>query len=273
MVDRVVEPKNHPISLTSHDARIRDRIGLRSLHVVALGLILITVCGPTRASAQEVLEVGKFSASEPNGLPQGWETLTFEKIDRHSQYSLVKDGQTTVVKAVSKQSSSGLIRKIRIDPRKYPIVKWRWKISNVLKKGDVTHKSGDDYPARIYITFEYDPNRVGFFEKAKYEAVRLLYGEYPPLGALNYIWASNAGKGRMVPNPYTDEVTMFVVESGSELVNQWVAEERNVYEDYTRAFGIAPPMISGVAIMTDTDNTGETAASYYGDIVFKKAAP
>jgi hypothetical protein len=30
-------------------------------------------------------------------------------------------------------------------------------------------------------------------------------------------------------------------------------------------------MISGVAIMTDTDNTGESAAAFYGDIVFKKA--
>jgi hypothetical protein len=29
-------------------------------------------------------------------------------------------------------------------------------------------------------------------------------------------------------------------------------------------------MISGVAIMTDTDNTGESATAYYGDITFKK---
>lgn len=30
-------------------------------------------------------------------------------------------------------------------------------------------------------------------------------------------------------------------------------------------------MISGVAIMTDTDNTGESAEADYGDIVFKKS--
>ncbi|MEA3468735.1 MAG: DUF3047 domain-containing protein, partial [Thermodesulfobacteriota bacterium] len=28
------------------------------------------------------------------------------------------------------------------------------------------------------------------------------------------------------------------------------------------------PMISGVAIMTDTDNTGGQAVAWYGDIVF-----
>ena len=49
-----------------------------------------------------------------------------------------------------------------------------------------------------------------------------------------------------------------------------MAEERNVYEDYRRAFGKEPPRVSGVAIMTDTDNTQERAAAYYGDLTFAK---
>jgi hypothetical protein len=49
-----------------------------------------------------------------------------------------------------------------------------------------------------------------------------------------------------------------------------VSEERNLYEDYKKAFGQEPPMISGIAIMTDTDNTAESAIAYYGDILFKK---
>ncbi len=63
---------------------------------------------------------------------------------------------------------------------------------------------------------------------------------------------------------------MIVVESGAGKLNQWVSEERNVYEDYVKAFGEEPPLISGVAIMTDTDNTGESATAYYGDIQFTK---
>jgi hypothetical protein len=74
----------------------------------------------------------------------------------------------------------------------------------------------------------------------------------------------------MVPNPYTDRVKMIVVESGEIKLNQWLNEERNVYEDYKKAFGEEPSMISGIAIMTDTDNTGESATAYYGDILFKK---
>ncbi len=63
---------------------------------------------------------------------------------------------------------------------------------------------------------------------------------------------------------------MIVVESGAEKVNRWVCEERNILEDYGKAFGGTPPKISGVAIMTDTDNTGESAIAYYGDIFFRK---
>jgi hypothetical protein len=223
------------------------------------------------AQSQLTIEVGKFSAATAGQkLPDGWKPLTFKKIEKHTTYTLVRDDDTVVVKAVAEASASGLTREIKIDPKEYPIVQWRWKVMNILKKGDVHRKEGDDYPARIYITFEYDPSKLSFFEKAKYEAIRLLYGEYPPLAAINYIWESKAPVGTMVPNPYTDRVMMFVVESGAAKLDQWVSEERNVYEDYQKAFKEEPPMISGVAIMTDTDNTGESATAFYGDIIFKK---
>jgi hypothetical protein len=225
----------------------------------------------SHAQQEAILEVGKFSA-EPleNSLPTGWKPLTFKKIERHTAYTLIKDGDAVVIKAIADSSASGLVREIKINPKEYPIVQWRWKVSNILKKGDVRRKEGDDYPARIYITFEYDASKLGFFEKAKYEAIRLLYGQYPPIGAINYIWESKVPKDTMVPNPFTDRVIMIVVESGDAKLNQWVSEERNLYEDYKKAFGKEPSLISGVAIMTDTDNTGESATAYYGDILFKK---
>jgi hypothetical protein len=226
---------------------------------------------PGLAQPADVIEVGKFSAEMiGNSPPAGWKPLTFKKIDRHTTYTLVKDGNEVVVRAVAESSASSLVREIKINPKEYPIVQWRWKVTNVLKKGDVKRKEGDDYPARIYITFEYDPRRLGFFEKAEYEVARLRYGQYPPLGAINYIWESKAPLGTIVPNPYRARVMMIVVESGESKLNQWVSEERNIYEDYKKAFGLEPPMISGVAIMTDTDNTGESATAYYGDILFKK---
>jgi hypothetical protein len=227
---------------------------------------------PAHAQSVSAIEAGRFSAAAAGGpLPEEWTPLTFKNIKKHTAYSLVKDEGTVVVKAESRDSASGLIRQVRISPKEYPILQWRWKVGNILKKGDVHKKEGDDYPARIYIAFEYDPQKMSLGERAKYGLVKALYGQYPPLAAMNYIWDSHSPKGAMVPNPFTEQVMMFVVESGEEKLNQWVNEERNVYEDYKKAFGVEPPMISGVAIMTDTDNTGESAAAFYGDIVLKKA--
>jgi hypothetical protein len=242
-----------------------------SAMATALMIALIAYSSILHSQSGAFIEVGKFSAETiGNGLPAGWKLLTFKKIERHTTYTLVEDDDTVVVKAVAEASASGLTREIRIDPKEYPIVQWRWKVMNILERGDVHRKDGDDYPARIYITFEYDASKLSFFEKAKYEAIRLLYGQYPPLDAINYIWESKVPVGTMIPNPYIDRVMMFVVESGTAKLKQWVSEERNIYEDYKKAFGSEPPVISGVAIMTDTDNTGEFATAYYGDIFFKK---
>ena len=236
---------------------------------ISLGLVLLA--GTPQAESPSTLHVGAFSRAQAGGpYPDSWKPLTFHKIDEHTEYSLVEDDGTVVVKAVSRGSSSGLTREVTIDPKEYSIVEWRWKIENVLQKGDVTIKQGDDYPARLYITFAYDENKIDFLDQAQYELARILHGKYPPTGAITYIWESRSPVGTMVPNPYTDRVQMIVIESGEAKAGQWVDESRNVYEDYQKAFGDDPPPISGVAVMTDTDNTQESAVAYYGDITFRK---
>lgn len=250
--------------------------GIDSMRVVLIGvwIVLFTGYGIVRGEPSSVLEVGAFSTEKAgNSLPARWEPLHFRDIKIHTHYRLVEADGQVVVQAKADASASGLIRRISIDPKEYPIVQWRWKVSNVLQKGNVHRKDGDDYPARLYILFEYDPDRLGFFERLKYETAKLFYGAYPPLASINYIWASNAPEGLVVPNPYADRSMMVVVQSGEKNLNRWLTEERNIYEDYRRVFKDEPPMISGVAIMTDTDNTGESATAYYGDILFFHARP
>jgi hypothetical protein len=43
---------------------------------------------------------------------------------------------------------------------------------------------------------------------------------------------------------------------------------QKVVVDCRQAFAGDPTAISGLAIMTESDNTGESATAYYGDIVF-----
>jgi hypothetical protein len=218
----------------------------------------------------ETIRVTPFSAATVGQtVPDGWTPLTFKKIPRQTKYEVVKDGDVTVVRADSDASASGLTRPVKIDPREYPIIRWRWKVDNVLTRSDVSRKDGDDYPARLYVTFEYDADKVQLSKKLKYAAGRALFGDIP-IGTVNYIWETRTPVGTVVENAYTDFARMIVVESGLQKVGSWVDEERNILADYKMAFGEDPPLINGIAIMTDTDNTKERATAYYGDILFAK---
>ena len=235
-------------------------------------VIVLMLCIVPLALAEEesALEIGQFSSS-PEGatIPTGWKPLTFKKIAKHTQYEVVRDDGILVMRATSEAAASGLTKEVQIDPREYSVVRWRWKIENLLKHSDVHRKDGDDYPARLYITFAYDADKVSFAKKLKYQAGRVLFGDIP-IAALNYIWETTTPIGTIVDNVYTDFARMIVVESGPSRIGQWLSEERNVYEDYKRAFAGEPPMINGVAIMSDTDNTRERVTAFYGDITFVK---
>ena len=229
--------------------------------------LLLSLASLRCIGAETILELAPFSKSTPGGaLPEGWQPQTFKKIDQHTVYELVKDGDATVMKAMANASASGLTKPLDLNLKDFPILEWRWKVANVLTKGNPKSKAGDDYPARIYLTFKYDPARVSAWQRTKYGLANSIYGSYPPHAGINYIWESKLPVGTIVPNAYTDRLRMIVVESGTAKLGEWQSYRRNVYEDYKRVFDEEPPNVSGIAIMTDTDNTGEAATAYYGDI-------
>ena len=241
----------------------------RSLWIGVLLIYLMPT--PLRGAEPDRFPVGQFSAMAPNGDVSEWKPLTFKKIKSHTRYTLVAEQNgATVLRADSGASASGLIRKLNVSANDYPWISWRWKIGNIIDKGDVSQKSGDDYAARIYITFANDPDNLSFFERTKTAAIKLFYGEAPPSAALSYVWGNRSAVGSIHPNPYTNRVKMIVVESGRAHVNQWRSARRNIVEDFRIAFGTAPPPIIAIAVMTDTDNTGEAATAWYGDIVLTR---
>ena len=239
---------------------------------------LAACCAAALAWAQaDTLMVGAFSTLKAGAaLPENWKPLGVASAKNATRYTLVKDedengiGAITVVRAEAQASAAGLSRNIKINPAEYPRVKWRWKISNVLKNSDIRTKAGDDYPARVYVMFDYPLEKLSFAERAKLRLARTLHDPHLPAATLCYVWDGKAPAGTIVPSSYTNLMRMIVVESGSARVNQWLAVERNVAVDFKAAFGDEAPAISAVAIATDTDNTGESAVAFYGDISFYK---
>lgn len=220
-------------------------------------------------AGQPRVEVGVFAApATPDALPAGWEPLTFRNITRHTRYRLVREGEGWVLKAESEASASALYRPLDLDLHAHPRLTWRWKVGNVLDRADARTRQGDDYTARVYVAFRYDPARASAWERATYGAYRLLHGRYPPRAALNYVWDNRLPPGTTLDNAYTDRARMIVLRSGTADVGRWVVETRNVLDDYRRLFGSEPPPLAGVAVMTDTDDTGERAVAWYDALAF-----
>lgn len=229
-------------------------------------VLLLTTAITASPCVQAEPQLPAFSALSSLDTASGWEPLEFPKIKEHSRYELAPEAGQQVVRSETHGGASGLISRVRIVPGQSLILRWRWKVSNVFEKGNARLKSGDDYPARIYVAFEFQPEKAGFFEKAKRKAVEVLFGETLPGNALNYIWANQLPEGDIVPNPYTDRTMMVATNSGQAQAGSWVTVERDIVADYRAAFGEEPPPVVGIAIMSDSDNTGEQATAWYGDI-------
>jgi hypothetical protein len=236
-----------------------------------LGALLVALLGLGAVlGPPDVLRVGAFSSAAPGrALPDGWERISFSDIDTATQYDLVRADSATVVRARSDGGASGLATETRVDLTEYPVLEWRWKVDGVLPDGDARTEAGDDYPARLYVTFDYDA--LGLADKVKLAALRALGYDDLPTRALNYVWANRVPRDTVLANAYTDWVMMVAVRSGAGRAGEWVSERRNVLADYRAAFGGDPPPVNGVALMTDTDNTGGAATAYYGDIRFRAA--
>lgn len=191
-----------------------------------------------------------------------WKDFFFPKIKTHSRYSIEREGGQHVLKAESSASASALIYKDSFDVKEHPRVRWRWKVSNIYLKGDARSKEGDDYPLRVYIMFEYDPDKAGALDRIKYGIAKSLYGEYPPHSSLSYVWASRDDPERFLVSPYTNRAVMVLMEKGPAKTGGWVDEEVNILDDYVKAFSTSPPARARVAIMNDSDNTGESSTAY-----------
>lgn len=201
---------------------------------------------------------------------QNWKPLFFPKIKRHTEYTIEKDGELSCLRAESNASASGLILKKEFNVFEYPKLKWRWKISNIYLKGNAEEKSGDDYPLRIYVIFKYDPDKASLGQRIRYGLAKTIYGQYPPQSSLTYIWESRAHNKRIITSPYAEEAKMVILEAGAYNAGKWLHEEVNIVEDYRKAFGHMPPAIASLAIMNDSDNTGEKSVSYVDFIEVSK---
>jgi hypothetical protein len=235
-----------------------------------LALAACTLLPSVALGQDAVIAAMRFSdLAQGAPLPPWLEPVKFGGGARATEFALVQDEGRTVLRARASASASGLARTLKVDPAAHPVLAWRWKTAGLVARGDLATKEGDDFALRLYVTFDLDPAALSMGDRMRLTLARAVWGTRLPLAALCYVWDNRATPGTIVPNAYTDRVRMVVAGSGQGAVGRWVSHERDVAKDFRRAFGIQAPAVASVIVSADTDNTGESTESFFGDIEFR----
>jgi hypothetical protein len=236
---------------------------------VLLGLGLAAM--PAAAQQMESTPlVTPFSAGKAGStaLPRGWEVMRLGP-KTATEYKFVEEpGAGVVLRAKADSAASGLTYPVKFDVKAAPTIQFRWKVASLIDGADNSVASKEDSPVRIVLGFDGDKSKLTFKEKTSSLLAKTATGRDLPYAQLVYVWANTAPAGTIIPNPHTKRVQMIVAVSGASQVGKWVTVSRNVVEDFKKAFGEDPGLLTDVAILTDTDNTGASVEAWYGDIRF-----
>ena len=241
----------------------------RTLHAAAV-LAVAALASLARADAP-VAQPRPFSSLRPGPSLAPWEPITIAFGKRHTRYELVDDAGTTVLHAIADNAASAVGFPMDAKVRDAPVVAWRWRIAGPIAGADPRKASREDAPARIVLEFDGDLHKLPLLERGIYGVAKHVAGRELPYATLMYIWASRERVGTVLPNPRTGRIQMIVASSGADGVGRWQTLSRNVHDDFVRAFGEEPGMLTAVGVMTDSDNTDGHAEAWYGDIRFEPA--
>ena len=166
-----------------------------------------------------------------------------------TEYSLGSNENGQFLRAEAKGTASGLGQKVKIDLNKTPFINITWKIEKDLKGIDEKTKKGHDFAARVFVV-----KKTGL----------------TPLSnkAVNYVFSSNNSVNESWRSPYTKNSIDYVLSTTKDNINEWVTVKANVKEHFKKLHDLDVEELTGVAIMTDTDQTKIKAISYYQNIYF-----
>jgi hypothetical protein len=213
--------------------------GLLKKFLLACSFLIFLFQAHTSQLAFIVLNTAKWGSGR---LPADWQI----KMNHGKPDISVCQETESCLHLKSVKSSFGLEHSVDVDPAQMPYLTWHWKVAQLPGGGDFRRASTDDQAAQVLVAFS--DKRI-----------------------LTYIWDSSAPKGTMQSASNIPLVRIFAVvcQSGTAESNQWIAESRNLAVDYERAYGRTAPRVKGLRLQINSQHTGTTAESYFGEVAFR----
>lgn len=215
-----------------------------------LAMIALLAGAAAAWAAEVVIENWKDYPVGSRGIPRGWKEQSWGR-PNYELFSIAEDGGRAL-HLKSRGDSSSIAREITgtVNLKMTPILEWSWKVVELPRGGDSRRAATDDQAGQLYVIWRRFPE--------------LLRSR-----VIGYIWDSTAPAGEIVKSQKAGTVTYVVVRSGPAEAGKWIAERRNVVDDFTKIYGEAPDNPNAIAVAIDSDDTKSQAESYMGPILFR----
>jgi len=207
-------------------------------------LILIIFLGwASTLVAQTPFRIG-FHSDEIGKLPSGW--VAWNEKSSSWVYSVQTEDGKRFLHADAKGTRDQLGYEHPWALQEFPLLQWQWRVVVFPLNSNELEKSRNDSALGLYVVF----------------------GHWPFVKTIKYIWSDTLPAGTTFTSPYSTTTKIVVVRSGRTRQGTWVSEKRNVLSDYRELYGEAEkaPVVSGIAVLTDSDDTHSHAVGDYADI-------
>lgn len=205
-------------------------------------LLVVALLAPSVRAADECVTIEDFATAKVGEFPAGWKV---RKDAGKTTYTVQEEGGRRFLHAAAHDQGIQAAKAFETwDLQKYPVLRWSWRPIEFPRGAN--EKSGkNDSVLAVYLLVPYSQIRGP-------EAVKYVFNEVVPVGT------------RLESNGGLTQVR--VLESGTDRRGQWVEEHADVRDDYLAYFQKKDvPKPAGIAVLTDSDDTGTSAQGDYAD--------
>jgi hypothetical protein len=207
--------------------------------LILLLLAVLSLAGAGAAPGAECVALEDFSRGAVGEFPPDWKP---RKDAGRPVYSIQDEGGLRFLRAVASRLGIQAGREVPWNLDVYPILTWSWRPIEFPKGSDERKSSSNDSALAVYAVFPSSPVSVK---------------------SVKYVWSRVVPEGTHLTSS-AGNTQVRILRTGTDKVGQWVEERVNVREDYQKYFGGSDvPRPAGIAVLTDSDDTGSRARGDY----------
>ncbi|MDV7340192.1 DUF3047 domain-containing protein [Terasakiella sp. A23] len=196
----------------------------------------------------------------------GWLELLFDG-KKPNTFAAQSDGAIVVG---SDESVSLLYKPLDVDLAKTPKLSWSWKVDKSVPVTDLSVKGKDDRSLALYVSFPFDYERAGFWERFTRDLVVAFKGEDTPGRVISYVWGGDEEPGAIIESPYLKSAgALIALQKAGTSNGQWFEQQVDVAKDYERIFGEPANKPYQIAISADSDDSKVMSLGWVKNIRFE----